>query len=172
MVELSMGYPISFWMLISVIPTYLGSVGTKMLRFASLLQAVVNIVVLYALLSIGLNGINGTGILVVNGVDVSGILGWLLLGFGIYTAPLLIWGTIACLILTLPNKESPSLRASVSFSEEEFYKNSHLGNHTNYFYLLDAEQIEFLENNHYKGCSYVSNKEEDGGVIKFYYHDN
>lgn len=171
MVELAMGYPIKFWMLVSIIPAYLSGYGTKILKLGSLLQAVINVVIFYVLFSIGLVGINGTGILIVNGVDVSGLLGWILIGFSIYMFPILIYSMFACLGQVFFVRDSPSFKVPVSISEEEFY--NQLGyDHKGFFHLLNREQKETIERNLFKSCSYISNKRGEGGIIKFYYHDN
>jgi len=91
-------YPEFVWNGAVLLPTICSGERFIVRRLAGVLQLIINIIISYLLIIWGLQGLNITNLLIINGVDISFIGGLLLLGLGIYLAPFIVFlGFLACI---------------------------------------------------------------------------
>lgn len=115
--ETSMGYPHFIWTLTSFI-TVLGD-NKKLFRLGCILQGLFNLGFLYFVFQIGISLIGADSIVIINGFDISPIFAIVIILFGIYISPLMLYTGIVMPALVIFSKGSPSIKLYYTVSEEE-----------------------------------------------------
>lgn len=115
--ETSMGYPHFMWTLISFI-SVLGD-SKKLFRLGCVLQGLFNLGFLYFVFQIGISLMGVDSIVIINGFDISFIFAIIVILFGIYISPLMLYSGIVMPALVIFSKGAPSIKLYYTVSEEK-----------------------------------------------------
>jgi hypothetical protein len=117
--ETEMGYPMSLWIFASWMSFIPGCDGKRSFRIMCILQGLFDFAIIYFSIQFGLGLLSATSFLIINGLDISPVIGWIILLFGIYLIPLMLYSGFVMLFTGVAENGDPNKFRIYYSSEEE-----------------------------------------------------
>ena len=169
----SIGYPSFIWTMASFI-SVLGDRGDKSFRLACILQGLFNLGFLYFVFQIGISLMGTSSIMIINGFDISPIFAIIVILFGLYLSPLMLYSGIVIPLIMIFSRGAPYVNLYYTVSEEEisalindfFYESK---NQSKLLDLLIEEERETIKKNK---VSVIRRKEDKKGkYLELHYRE-
>lgn len=169
----NIGYPSFIWTIASFI-SVLGDRGDKSFRLACILQGLFNLGFLYFVFQIGIGLINTDSIVIINGIDISIVFAIIIILFGLYLSPLMLYSGIVIPLIMIFSKGTPYIKLYYMVSKEEistliddFYYDSK--NQSKLLDFLTEEEREIIKKNKVNHIRYEEDRK--GKYLKIFYRE-
>jgi predicted secreted protein len=152
----------------------LGDRGRNTFRVACVIQGLFNLAVLYFVFQIGIGLLNTSSLVIISGFDISFVVAIVVIVFGIYITPLMLYSGIVIPLVGLFQKNAPSIKLYHTMSNEEMHALVH-----DFYYgakfkskLLDLmseeDKTAMIVN---KVTHSSSGEDKDGKYAEFFYRE-